>query len=47
MAKIALMGLVTLCLTALCFSGLMRERLCSFSISSGNTLVQATLSCDK
>ncbi|WP_395606130.1 hypothetical protein [Providencia rettgeri] len=24
----------------------MQERLCSFSISSGNTLVQATLSCD-
>ncbi len=25
---------------------LMQERLCSFSISSGSTLVQATLSCD-
>ncbi|MER1885978.1 Hok/Gef family protein, partial [Proteus mirabilis] len=23
------------------------ERLCSFNISSGNTLVQANLSCDK
>lgn len=46
MAKIALLGLVTVCLTVLCFSLLMQERLCSFSISSGSTLVQATLSCD-
>ncbi len=28
------------------FRLLMQERLCSFSISSGSTLVQATLSCD-
>ncbi|EJD6083449.1 MULTISPECIES: Hok/Gef family protein [Providencia] len=46
MVKIALLGLVTVCLTVLCFSLLMQERLCSFSISSGSTLVQATLSCD-
>ncbi|QKJ52178.1 type I toxin-antitoxin system Hok family toxin [Providencia rettgeri] len=44
--KTALLGLVTVCLTVLCFSLLMQERLCSFSISSGSTLVQATLSCD-
>ncbi|MBO1916126.1 Hok/Gef family protein [Providencia rettgeri] len=31
------MGLVTVCLTVLCFSLLMQERLCSFSISSGNS----------
>ncbi|EPL6455405.1 Hok/Gef family protein [Providencia vermicola] len=47
MAKFALVGLITVCLTVLSFSGMMQERLCSLSISSGNTLVQATLSCGK
>ncbi|HDN2511022.1 TPA: type I toxin-antitoxin system Hok family toxin [Providencia rettgeri] len=47
MAKIALVGLITVCLTVLSFSGMMQKRLCSLSISSGNTLVQATLSCGK
>ncbi|MDC9581203.1 Hok/Gef family protein [Xenorhabdus sp. PR6a] len=40
------MGLIAVCITVLCFSLLMRDRLCSLSVSSGNTVVQATLSCE-
>ncbi len=46
MTKLALIGLITVCITVLCFTLLRHERLCSFNISSGNTLVQANLSCD-
>ncbi|HEK0429609.1 TPA: type I toxin-antitoxin system Hok family toxin, partial [Proteus mirabilis] len=45
MTKLALIGLITVCITVLCFPLLRHERLCSFNISSGNTLVQANLSC--
>ncbi|HIE0818636.1 Hok/Gef family protein, partial [Proteus mirabilis] len=41
MTKLALIGLITVCITVLCFTLLRHERLCSFNISSGNTLVQA------
>ncbi|EOW0744041.1 Hok/Gef family protein [Proteus mirabilis] len=34
-------------LTVLCFSLLMRDRLCSISVNSGNTVVQATLSYEE
>ncbi|MRF64331.1 Hok/Gef family protein [Staphylococcus epidermidis] len=47
MTKLARIGLITVCITVLCFTLLRHERLCSFNISSGNTLVQANLSCDK
>lgn len=47
MAKFALIGLIAVCVTALCLSLLRHERLCSFNIRSGHTVVQATLSCDK
>ncbi|WP_272519350.1 Hok/Gef family protein [Providencia sp. PROV210] len=40
-----LMGLIAVCITVLGLSLLMRDRLCSFSVISGNTAVQATLSC--
>ncbi|WP_425313267.1 Hok/Gef family protein [Morganella morganii] len=41
------MGLIAVCITVLCFSLLMRDRLCSLNFSNGGTVVQATLSCDK
>ncbi|WP_374448416.1 hypothetical protein [Providencia sp.] len=45
MAKFALVGLITVCLTVLSFSGMMQERLCSLSIVSSiggcNTLVKS------
>ncbi|HHR6469830.1 TPA: Hok/Gef family protein [Providencia alcalifaciens] len=44
MTKYALIGLIAVCVTVLCFSLLMRDRLCSLSVNSGNTVVQATLS---
>lgn len=47
MTKFALIGLIAVCITALCLSLLRYERLCSFNIRSGHTVVQATLSCDK
>lgn len=47
MTKLALLGLITVCITVLCFALLKHERLCSFNISSGDTVVQAILSCDK
>ncbi|MDC9593614.1 Hok/Gef family protein [Xenorhabdus sp. IM139775] len=47
MTKFALIGLIAVCITVLCFSLLMRDRLCSLRVSSGNTVVQATLSCDE
>ncbi|EMP2040956.1 Hok/Gef family protein [Proteus mirabilis] len=36
MTKLALIGLITVCITVLCFPLLRHERLCSFNISSGN-----------
>ncbi|MEX9802204.1 Hok/Gef family protein [Proteus terrae] len=47
MTKLALLGLITVCITVLYFALLKHERLCSFNISSGDTVVQAILSCDK
>ncbi|EFB70472.1 Hok/Gef family protein [Providencia rustigianii] len=34
MTKYALIGLIAVCLTVLCFSLLMRDRLCSISVNS-------------
>ncbi|MTC61271.1 Hok/Gef family protein [Providencia rustigianii] len=45
MTKFTLMGLIAVCITVLGLSLLMRDRLCSFSVISGNTAVQAALSC--
>ncbi|WP_438616850.1 Hok/Gef family protein [Proteus mirabilis] len=42
-----MIGLIAVCLTVLCFSLLMRDRLCSISVNSGNTVVQATLSYEE
>ncbi|WP_166266192.1 Hok/Gef family protein [Providencia sp. M-27] len=47
MSKFALIGLIAVCITVLCFSLLMRDRLCSLNFTSGGIVVQATLSCDK
>ncbi|EIP6959091.1 type I toxin-antitoxin system Hok family toxin [Salmonella enterica] len=46
MTKYALIALIAVCVTVLCFSLLMRDRLCSVHMSSGNTAVTATLSYD-
>lgn len=43
MTKYALLGLIAVCITALCFSLVMRDRLCGISISQGGTVIQATL----
>lgn len=43
MTKYALLGLIAVCITVLCFSLLMRDRLCEVSIHQGNTVIQATL----
>ncbi|WP_071992129.1 Hok/Gef family protein [Providencia alcalifaciens] len=45
MTKFALIGLMTVCATVLCLSLLLRDRLCSVNVVSGNTMVQATLLC--
>ncbi|WP_336845210.1 Hok/Gef family protein [Providencia rettgeri] len=47
MTKYALIGLIAVCLTVLCFSLLMRDRLCSISVNSGSTVVQASLSYEE
>ncbi|RLR49843.1 hypothetical protein CKA49_38070 [Pseudomonas aeruginosa] len=47
MTKITLFGVIIVCSTILCFSIIVGERLCSLNISSGNTMVQAILTCDK
>ena len=43
MTKYALIGLLAVCATGLCFSLIFRERLCELNIHSGNTVVQVTL----
>ncbi|EES3797418.1 TPA: type I toxin-antitoxin system Hok family toxin [Escherichia coli] len=43
MTKYALMGLLAVCATVLCFSLIFRERLCELNIHRGNTVVQVTL----
>lgn len=43
MTKYALYGLIAVCITALCFSLVVRDRLCGISIRQGNTVIQATL----
>nr|WP_097295175.1 Hok/Gef family protein [Escherichia coli] len=49
MTKYALVGLLAVCATVLCFSLIFRERLCELNIHRGNTVVQITLAyeCDK
>lgn len=37
MTKYALFGLIAVCITALCFSLVVRDRLCAFSYHQGNT----------
>ncbi|EKT61259.1 Hok/Gef family protein [Providencia sneebia] len=41
MTKYALNALIVVCVTILCFVLLTKGELCSFSYSSGNTVVQA------
>ncbi|EHM1889372.1 type I toxin-antitoxin system Hok family toxin [Escherichia coli] len=43
MTKYALIGLLAVCATVLCFSLIFRERLCELNIHGGNTVVQVTL----
>lgn len=43
MTKYALIGLLSVCATVLCFSLIFRERLCELNIHRGNTVVQVTL----
>ncbi|HHR6224061.1 Hok/Gef family protein [Providencia alcalifaciens] len=45
MTKLALLGLMTVCITVLCPSLQLRDRLCTINVVSGNTKVQATLLC--
>ncbi|HEF8783373.1 TPA: Hok/Gef family protein [Providencia alcalifaciens] len=45
MTKFALIGLMTVCITVLCLSLQLRDRLCTVNVVSGNTKVQATLLC--
>ncbi|MFP1527111.1 Hok/Gef family protein [Escherichia coli] len=40
MTKYALIGLLAVCATVLCFSLIFRERLCELNIHRGNTVVQ-------
>ncbi|MEQ4922672.1 Hok/Gef family protein [Proteus hauseri] len=47
MTKITLLGITVICLSVLCFTLIVGERLCSLNISDGNTVVQAILMCDK
>ncbi|QAV21928.1 hypothetical protein PH4a_00585 [Proteus hauseri] len=47
MTKFILIGLMAICITALCLSLLGHERLCSFNIRCSHTVIQATLPCDK
>ncbi|EHF8064169.1 type I toxin-antitoxin system Hok family toxin, partial [Salmonella enterica subsp. enterica serovar Give] len=42
-SKYALIGLLAVCATVLCFSLIFRERLCELNIHRGNTVVQVTL----
>lgn len=44
MKFIALYGLIIVSITMLCFSVIHRDRLCSISMKSGNTVISATLS---
>lgn len=43
MTKYALIGLLAVCATVLCFLLIFRERLCELNIHRGNTVVQVTL----
>lgn len=43
MTKYALIGVLAVCATVLCFSLIFRERLCELNIHRGNTVVQVTL----
>ncbi|HHZ4273032.1 TPA: Hok/Gef family protein, partial [Escherichia coli] len=43
MTKYALIGLLAVCATVLCFSLIFRERLCELNIHRGNTVAQVTL----
>ncbi|ELT3494384.1 MULTISPECIES: Hok/Gef family protein [Citrobacter freundii complex] len=43
MTKYALIGLIAVCITVLCFSLLVRDRLCGLRIHQGSTEIQATL----
>lgn len=43
MTKNALIALVVICMTMLSFSLLVRDRLCSISLSSGSTTVKLML----
>ncbi len=46
MTKYALIGLLAVCATVLCFSLIFRERLCELNIHSVNTVVLLTLPSD-
>lgn len=43
MTKYALLALVVICITVLCFSMLMKEKPCSLSINSSSMVVKASL----
>ncbi len=47
MTKYALIGLLAVCATVLCFSLIFRERLCELNIHRGNTVVQVTLAYER
>ncbi|MEX9786387.1 Hok/Gef family protein [Providencia manganoxydans] len=43
MTKYAFMALLAVCITVLSLSSMLRDKLCSLHITSGHTVVQATL----
>ena len=41
-SKTALLGLIVICITLLCFTWLVRDSLCELNIKDGNTVISAT-----
>ncbi|MCD9481339.1 Hok/Gef family protein [Photobacterium toruni] len=41
--KTALIGLIVICITILCFTWMVRDSLCELQIKDGNTVFLATL----
>lgn len=47
MTKNVIIAFIAVCLTVLCLTLLTRDRLCDVNVSSGNTVVQVSLSYEK
>ncbi|ENY3838634.1 Hok/Gef family protein [Vibrio vulnificus] len=41
-SKTALLGLIVVCITILCFTWLLRDSLCGLQFRDGNTVISAT-----